>query len=147
MSAAATQPTLPLYEEGTRFWQEVTADSRRHVHAINRAAMDEGISTDHLVQLALRPGIHMLKAGFPSTEVKADLSFFAWGPVIECTISGTRDGDHKYLTREFEMPIAQDLDGQTVAIFDEGRSFCAHDVACYLTQIFRRCFPSVTLPE
>jgi hypothetical protein len=146
MSAAAAQLTVPLYAEGTRFWQEVIAECRRHVRAINRTAMAEGVSSDHLVRLQPGPDLHIYKGGFPSTDVKALLSFFSWGPVIQCTMAGARDAEHRFLTNEFEMPIALDLDTKTVAIFDEGRSFSPFEVACYLTKVFRRCFPNVTLP-
>ena len=147
MSAAAATKPVPLYHEGTQFWQKVTEEVRQHVQAINAAAVSEGMPSDRLVELIPGPDIYMRKAGYPSTEVRAVLSFLSWGPVIQCAISGARDGEHKFLTREFEMPIAVDLDAETVAIFDEGRSFCPREVACYLTQIFRRCFPSVTLPS
>ncbi len=146
MSAAAVPTTVPLYHEGTRFWQEVIEEVRRHVQAINSAAVSKGRPVDDLVELIAGSDIYIRKTGYPSTEIRAALSFFSWGPVIQCTISGMRDGQHKFLTNEFEMPIAGDLDGKTVAIFDEGRSFCPREVACYLTQSFRRCFPSVTLP-
>lgn len=146
MSAAAAPKTVPLYHEGARFWQEVIDDVRRHVDAINDAARSEGMLSDNLVQLIADSDIYMRKTGYPSTEVRAALSFFSWGPVIQCTTTGARDGGHKFLSHEFEMPIAVDLDGRIVAIFDEGRSFCPREVTCYLTQIFRRCFPSVTLP-
>ncbi|MBV9266223.1 MAG: hypothetical protein JO061_08655 [Acidobacteriaceae bacterium] len=146
MSAAAAQATVPLYQEGTRFWQELTDECRAHVEAINLVATSKGISPENLVQLLSGLDLFMRKPGYPSTEVKAALGLFSWGPVIQCHISGARDCDHRFLTHEFEMPIARDLDGKVVAIFDEGLSFSPREVACYLTQSFRRCFPSVTLP-
>ncbi len=146
MSAAAAQKTVPLYQEGNRFWQRLLDECRRHVQAINSAAIARGISLDSLVQLQPGCDIHMFKTGYPSTDVKAFLSFFAWGPVIQCTISGARDAEHRLLTCEFEMPVARDLDGNTVAVFDEGLSFCPFDVASYLTQAFRGCFRNIPLP-
>jgi len=146
MSAAAVQISVPLHQEGTQFWQKVIEHCRNHVEAINRAALSGGISPDSLVQLTSEPEIRMRKAGYPSTEVKASLSFFSWGPVIQCKVSGFRDANHSFLTKEFEIPIGRDLDGEVVGIYDEGRSFCPRDVACYLTQSFRVCFPSVALP-
>ncbi len=145
MSAAA-QATVPLYQEGKRFWQELLDECRRHVQGINTVAVAEGVSLDSLVQLQPGTDIHMLKKGYPSTDIKARLSFFAWGPVIQCTISGARDPEHRLLAREFEMPVARDLDGKTVAVFDEGRSFCPLEVASYLTQAFRGCFSNIPLP-
>jgi hypothetical protein len=143
---AAAQATVPLYHEGHRFWQELLEECKRHVQAINSAALARGISFDNLVQLQPGSDIHMFKNGYPSTDVKALLSFFAWGPVIQCTISGARDAEHRLLTCELEMPVARDLDGRTVAVFDEGRSFCPSEVASYLTQAFRGCFRNIALP-
>lgn len=147
MSAAApARATVPLYQEGLRFWQELLEECKRHVQAINSAAVARGISLDSLVQLQPGTDIHMFKTGYPSTAVKALLAFFPWGPVIQCTISGARDAAHRLLTCEFEMPVASDLDGQTVAVFDEGRSFSPSEVASYLTQAFRGCFRNIPLP-
>jgi hypothetical protein len=146
MSAAVAGATVPLYLEGTKFWQELTDECREHVEAINRAVSAQGLSPDERVELMPGDDIYMRKRKFPSTRVEASLGLFSWGPVIRCKISGARDCDHHFLTYEFEMPIARDGDGKTVAIFDEGRSFSPREVACYLTQSFRRCFPSATLP-
>ena len=146
MCAAAAQSTVPLYHEGNHFWQELLDECKRHVQAINSAAVSRGISLDSLVQMQPGSDIHMFKTGYPSTAVKAILAFFAWGPVIQCTISGARDAEHRLLTCEFEMPVARDLDGKTVAVFDEGRSFCPIEVASYLTQAFRGCFRNIPLP-
>ena len=146
MSAAAAPSTVPLYHEGKRFWQEVFDECKRHVQAINSAAVARGVSLESLVQFLPGSDIHMLKDGYPSTDVKAVLSFFPWGPVIQCTIAGARDPEHRLLTCEFEMPVARDLDGDTVAVFDEGKSFSPLDVASYLTQAFRGCFKNIPLP-
>ena len=146
MSAAAAQATVPLYQEGKRFWQELFDECKRHVQAINSAVIARGISLDSLVEFQPGSDIHMVKNGYPTTNVKALLSFFAWGPVIQCTIAGARDADHRLLTCEFEMPVARDLDGKTVAVFDEGRSFSPSEVASYLTQAFRGCFRNISLP-
>jgi maltoporin len=146
MSAAAVHVRVPLYEEGLNFWQKVVEECGRYVQAINQVAASAGICADNFVELLPGSDIHMGKRGYPSTDVNAVLSFFSWGPVIQCTITGARDQNHKFLPEEFEIPIARDLDGETVGIFDEGRSFCPHEVACYLTQAFRRCFHSVSLP-
>ena len=146
MSAVAAQSTVPLYFEGTRFWQELIEECKRHVQAINSAAVARGVSLDSLVQIQPGSEIQMSKRGYPSTDVKGRLEMFAWGPVIQCTIAGARDAEHRLLTCEFEMPIARDLDGKTVAIFDEGRSFSPAEVASYLTQAFRGCFRNIPLP-
>lgn len=146
MSAAAAQVTVPLYQEGRRFWQELVDECKRHVQAINSAAVSRGISLDALVQIQPGSDIHMNKTGYPTTDVQARISFFAWGPVIQCSIAGARDAEHRLLTCEFEMPVARDLDGETVAVFDEGRSFSPLEVASYLTQAFRGCFRNIPLP-
>ena len=145
-ATAAVQSTVPLYHEGTRFWQELIEECKRHVQAINTAAVSRGVSLESLIRLQPGSDIQMSKSGYPSTDVKSCLAFFRWGPVIQSTIAGARDAEHRLLTCEFEMPIARDLDGQTVAIFDEGRSFSASEVACYLTQAFRGCFRNIPLP-
>ena len=146
MSAAAARATVPLYLEGTKFWQELTQECREKIERINCAIAAQGLSRENLVELMPGDDLCMRKRELPSTRVEAALGLFSWGPIIQCKISGARDGDHHFLTHEFEMPIARDGDGATVAIFDEGRSFSPREVACYLTQSFRRCFPSVTLP-
>ena len=146
MSAAAAPATVPLLQEGKRFWQEVFDECKRQVQAINSTAVARGIGLENLVQFLPGSDIHMVKDGYPSTDVKALLSFFPWGPVIQCTIAGARDPDHRLLTCEFEMPVARDLDGDTVAVFDEGKSFSPLDVASYLTQAFRGCFKNIPLP-
>lgn len=140
MSAAAAPSTLPLHREATRFWQELIEECKRLVQAINSAAVTRGVSLDTLVQLEPGTEIHMYKTGYPSTNVKGCLAFFPWGPVIQCTIRGARNSEHRLLTCEFEMPIARDPSGQTVAIFDEGRSFSPGEVASYLAQAFRGVF-------
>jgi hypothetical protein len=146
VSAAAAPATVPLLQEGKRFWQEVFDECKRQVQAINSTAVARGIGLENLVQFLPGSDIHMVKDGYPSTDVKALLSFFPWGPVIQCTIAGARDPDHRLLTCEFEMPVARDLDGDTVAVFDEGKSFSPLDVASYLTQAFRGCFKNIPLP-
>lgn len=147
MSASATAPAaVPLYQEGKRFWQELLDECKRHVQAINSVAVERGISLESLVQFLPGIDIQMVKRGYPTTDVKALLSFFLWGPVIQCTINGARDPEHRLLTAEFELPIARDLDGKTVAVFDEGRSFSPAEVACYLTQAFRGCYRNIPLP-
>jgi hypothetical protein len=147
MSAAGVAPvSVPLYQEGKRFWQELLDECKRHVQAINSVAVERGISLESLVQFLPGIDIQMVKLGYPTTNVKALLSFFRWGPVIQCTINGARDPEHRLLTAEFELPIARDLDGKTVAVFDEGRSFSPPEVACYLTQAFRGCYRNIPLP-
>ena len=146
MSAGAAQSTVPLYQEGKRFWQELLDECKRHVQAINSVAVERGISLESLVNFQPGTDIQMIKHGYPTTDVRALLSFFRWGPVIQCTIDGARDPEHRLLKAEFELPIARDLDGQTVAVFDEGRSFSPAEVASYLTQAFRGCYRNIPLP-
>jgi len=145
MSAAAMQP-LPLFQEGRRFWEDLVNECRRLTDAVNRAAASDGVSSDHLIRCDADEDIHLLKAGYPSTDVNLRLNFHSWGPVILAAISGEEKSGHKFTSSELEIPIARDLDGSVVAIFDEGRSFSARDLTRFLIQSFHRCFPAVSLP-
>ncbi len=74
------------------------------------------------------------------------INYCAWGPMLDGIITGQEDDDREFCPEEFSIPIARDLDGSVVAIFDEGRSFSANELAAFLMQSFRRCFPGLTLP-
>jgi hypothetical protein len=146
MSAAAIQQPLPLFQEGRRFWDDLINECRRHTDAINAAALSDGVSSAELIRCETDLDIHMLKPGYPSTDVSLRLDFRSWGPVIIAAITGQQNSGRKFSTAELEIPIACDLDGSVIAIFDEGRSFSPNDLTRYLVQSFRRCFPAVPLP-
>lgn len=145
MSAATVAPA-PFFREGNEYWQELVAQCKQRVESINGAASHHGYGADELVHWFSEGPIQMMKSGHPSTRIKASISFESWGAMISGAITGEQDPNLKFSAEEFEIPIACDLDGEIVGIFEEGRSFSPHDLACYLTQNFRRCYPGVSLP-
>ena len=145
MSAASVAP-VPLFRDGNEYWQELVSQCKQRVESINGAASSHGYGPDELVNWFSGAGIQLTKSGYPSTRIKAFINFQAWGPMICGVITGDQDSGLKFSAEEFEIPIARDLDGAIVGIFEEGRSFSPHDLACYLTQNFRRCYPGVSLP-
>jgi hypothetical protein len=147
MSAAFASARVPLYEEGTDFWQNLANECQSYVDCINATLTQNGIDPDGLLKCAAGPeSLHVIKSRLPATIVSLILNFFSWGPVIGITICRQQADGHPFLPQEFEMPLARDLDDKTVAIYDEGRSFSPHEVASYLAQIFHNCYPSVSFP-
>ena len=146
MSAASTPATAPLYEEGTRYWDQLLAELKRHTAEINTAATQHGFAADSLLRWRPAPGFDVQRAQHPSTGIRADLAFHSWGPAISGSITGYQAEDTRFLPKEFELAIARDLDGAIVGVFDEGRSFSPPELAAYLMQHFRRCFPELSLP-
>jgi hypothetical protein len=145
MSAAALSPTAPLVREGSAFWQQLIEDCQRQVEKINAAVTETGLSADHCVRCVVGRELTMVKSGTPSTVVKLLIGFYPWGPMLSLAITGRQTDDSEFFPEECEMPIAVDGDGSVIAIFDEGRSFSSSELATYLTQSFRRCFPGVCL--
>jgi len=146
MSAAATPATTQLFREGTQYWQELTDECRRQTDSINACLRQHRLATDDLVKLDPGSEIVMAASGYPSTRVRASIDFRSWGPVISGTITGNQDDGLNFAPEGFEIPIARDLDGAIVAVLGEGRSFSPRELAMYLTQSFRRCFPGISLP-
>ena len=146
MSAAAMQQPIPLFHEGRRFWEDLINECRRLTDAVNKAALSDGVALDQLIRFDTEDHFRMLKPGYPSTDVSVKMNYHSWGPVIFAEISGEQSSCQKFKSSELEIPIARDLDGSVVAIFDEGRSFSAHELTRFLIQSFRRCFPAVSLP-
>jgi hypothetical protein len=146
MSAASKPAATPLFAEGTNFWQELVAELRRQIEQINQAAAQHGLTSEHFVRWLPAPGFHLMRSERPSTGIQADLHFQSWGPVINGSITGYEYDESRFFPEEFEVMIAKDLDGAVVAVFDEGRSFSPRELAAYLTQHFRRCFPEIPLP-
>ena len=147
MCAASVSASIPLYNEGKQYWQDLTDECKRYVNCVNATLVRNGIEPDGLVQCEAAPeSLHLIRTKHPSTRVKLTLSFLSWGPVIGGSICGQETHGAGFLPHEFELPIAMDLDRQIVAIYDEGRSFSPHEVANYLTQYFHCCYPGISLP-
>jgi hypothetical protein len=148
MSAAvAYRAPLPLYQEGLAFWQELMHESERHVDAINRVAISRGLESVHLVEWKSgRNLIGIVRKWYPSTEITLSLSFERWGPMIRVLITGYQHEDLRFYPEEHEVPVAEDLDGNTVAVFGEGRSYSPREFSRYIAQHLRRCFPETALP-
>jgi hypothetical protein len=147
MCTAVASAPVPLYNEGTKFWQDLAKECQRYVDCINATLSQNGIDADGLLKCAAGPdSLHVIKARLPATIVSLILNFFSWGPVIGITICRQQADGHPFLPQEFEMPIAMDFDDQVVAIYDEGRSFSPHQVASYFAQVFHNCYPSVSFP-
>lgn len=144
--SAATSPALsPLYQKATKYWEELVEECKKQTEAINACAKKHGFSDEHLIELICGSCIQMRRSHLPSTRIEAGLSFLPWGPAVTGTVTGYDDDGTSFGHEEFELLIATDLDGSIIAIVEEGRSLLPGDVARYLTQNFRRCFPGVSL--
>jgi hypothetical protein len=148
MSAAiAYRAPLPLYQEGLAFWEELEHETEQHVKGINSVATNHGLETGHFVEWKSgRSIIGIVRKWYPSTEITISLTFEHWGPVIKVLVTGYQHEDLRFYPEEQEVPIARDLDGRTVAVLGEGRSYSPREFACYVAQHLRRCFPDVALP-
>lgn len=146
MSAASKPVATPLFHEGNQYWEELRSELKRKIEQINHAVFRNGCTDEDLVRWIPAEGIRLLRSQHPSTGIQADLYFRSWGPVITGTITGYQDDDYRFVPEEFEILLGTDLDGSVVAIFDEGRSFSPQELAAYLAQHFRRCFPDISLP-
>lgn len=146
MSAVTKPVATPLFHEGNQYWDELRSALQRQVEQINQAVFRDGSTEEDLVRWLPAAGIKLLRSRRPSTGIEIDLDFRSWGPVITGSINGYQDEDYRFLPHEFEFLLSRDLDGSVVAIFDEGRSFSPQELAAYLTQHFRRCFPGISLP-
>jgi hypothetical protein len=134
-----------MLEEGLAYWEELVNECKRQMNAINAAAINHGLLSEQLIEWI--PGHHlgMIRRQTPSTEIKLNLLFESWGPVISGAIQGRQQEDLRFYPEELEVPLGHDEDG-TVAIFGEGRSLSPREFAGYLGQCFRRCFPEFALP-
>ena len=148
MSAAiAFRTPLPLYQEALAFWQELEYESERHVKAVNGVALEHGLDSGHLVDWKSGRGIIGIgRKWYPSTDISVSLSFERWGPVLKVLVTGHQHEDLRFYPEELEVLVARDLDGRTVAVMGEGRSYSPREFACYLIQHLRRCFPDMALP-
>ena len=146
MGASTAPAPLPLFREGSNYWEELARECRRSVDAINAAAANHGLPPDHLIEWSPGRQIRLIRHQCPSTEVALNISFERWGPTISATVTGHEEEDLRFYPEELEVPLARDLDEGVVAIFGEGRSLSARELASLLTQNFRRCFPGISLP-
>ncbi len=149
MCAAAAAPArVPALwrEEGLYFWERLIAECREHLVAINSALSKHGHSAIDFIEFRADGQLQLIRARYPSTTVYGDIEFESWGPVIRVSIKGQQRPDFGFYPEEFEMPLATDSDGSMVAIFDEGKSLRPNELAAFLVQTFRRCFPRVALP-
>ncbi len=145
MSAAATPAPLPLFHEGSEYWKKLTEECQRQAEAINSVAAQNGLSNDHCVHCTTGSELRMLKSTYPSTLITVRMGFYSWAPMISVALTGDEVEKLEFFPEEFEMPVATDLDGTVIAIFDEGRSFSPQELATYLAQRLRRCFPGLCL--
>ena len=144
---AATRMAFPrLLEEGKGYWESLISECQRHVQAINACAARHGYSADNLIKWVPDGSLHVLKSHCPSTSVKVTINYCSWGPMLDGMITGQETEEQEFLTEEFTVQIATDLDSSIVAIYEEGRSFSPREFAAYLMQNFRRCYPCVSLP-
>lgn len=147
MSAVSVQAPLLHYTEALAFWEEFTLECRRHVKAINAVVLENQLSEDHGV--TWKPshfGATMTRDRYPSTEINLQLTFEHWGPHVSGTVRGFQEEDLRFYPEEFEFTIAPDGEGRVIAITAEGRSLTPHELAKYVAQNFRRCFPGLSLP-
>lgn len=149
MCAAATAPArIPTLwkEEGLYFWEQLINKCKEHVATINSALLKHGHSVIDSIEFRADGELQLIRSRYPSTTVYAGIEFESWGPVIRVSIKGHQRPDFGFYPEEFEMPLATDSDGSMVAVFDEGKSLRPPELAAYLVQTFRRCFPHVALP-
>jgi len=145
MSAAALSISAPLAREGNEFWHQLLHECERQIENINSVIRQKGFSSDHSVRCDVGPELHLVKTANPSTLVRLLLGYHPWGPVLSLSITGREADGLDFLPEECELPVALDIDGSVVAIYDEGRSLSPRELAAYLAQAFRRCFPGVCL--
>jgi len=144
--SAAMPVRATLSQEGSEYWENLIRECERQARAINAVASHHGFSADSLIECRCGPDLHVFNSRCPSTSVKASVTYCSWGPMIDGVVTGQEDEMQEFCPEEFTIPIARDLDGSVIAIYEEGRSFSAHELAMFLMQNFRRCFPGVSLP-
>ena len=143
---AATMAQTPLSREGFTFWEDLIAECKRYAATINAEVSSKGLAADQFLRCDSNSELHIQKAAPPSASIRLTIDFFSWGPVIRGQVTGRETDAANLYREEWEVPIAKDLDGAVIGIFGEGRSFSPHDLARYLVQTLRRCYPGVTLP-
>jgi hypothetical protein len=145
MSAATISAPIPLFQEANQFWQELINECKHYIDSINAILAEHSVPEDDRVLLATGPQMQISRSHLPSTKVQFNMQFYPWGPMISGTVTGDQDEDLKFAPEEFDFIIAKDLDDAVVAIIDEGRSLSPKEVALFLIQHLRRCFPCISL--
>ncbi len=145
MSAVAVSAPIPLFQEANAYWQELIQECKRQMDAMNEILSQHGVPEDDRVTWTHGSQMQINRSQLPSTKVQFNMQFYPWGPMISGTVTGDQAGDLKFAPEEFDLVIAKDLDESVVAIIDEGRSLTPREVALFLTQNFRRCFPCISL--
>jgi hypothetical protein len=148
MSVAASGATAALsirQDFGKNFWNRLNAECERQARTVNMVLADHGEPPDRAIEVTTGSEIRLTTNDSPSTRICARLGFRSWGPVISATID-CYEADGVRLTEEFEVPIAEDVDGEIVGLFDQGRSVSPCELAAFLLQRFTHCYPTVTLP-
>jgi hypothetical protein len=145
MSAATISAPIPLFQEANQYWQELISECKHHVDTINAILAEHGVPEDDRVVWTTGPQMQICCSHLPSTKVQFNMQFYPWGPMISGTVTGDQTEDLKFAPEEFDFVIAKDLDDTVVAIIDEGRSLCPREVALFLIQHLRRCFPCISL--
>lgn len=145
MSAATISAPIPLFQEANQYWQELINECKHYTDTINTVLAQHGVPEDDRVAWTHGSEMQISRAQLPSTKVQFNMQFYPWGPMISGTVTGDQAEDLKFAPEEFDLAIAKDLDDTVVAIIDEGRSLCPKEVALFITQHFRRCFPCFSL--
>jgi hypothetical protein len=145
MSAATVSAPIPLFQEANTYWQELMQECKLQIDTINAILAEHDVPPDDRIAWAPGPRMQMSRPQLPSTKVQFNMQFYPWGPMISGTVTGDQADDLKFAPEEFDLVIAKDLDDSVVAIIDEGRSLCPREVALFLTQNFRRCFPCISI--
>lgn len=146
MNAAISMARIPLAQEGLSYWEELAEQCKRQTALINGALSNCGAGEDQMVKWVDGPEIRMVRTAYPTTAITMSLDLHSWGPMITGTINGRETRDLQFASEEFEFLVAKDLDDSTVAVFGEGRSFSPRELAAYVAQNFRRCYPELSLP-
>jgi hypothetical protein len=148
MSAAVSPALVPtrLREEGVQFWGQLVEECKNQIQSINRSLSDKDRNATDRVEYRADEQLSLRRSVCPSTIITVSIAFEHWGPIIRVRIAGHQTPELAFQPEEFELPLALDVDGSTVAIFDEGRSLRPREVACLLAQSFHRCFPGISFP-
>jgi hypothetical protein len=146
MNAAISMARIPLAQEGLSYWEELIEQCQRQTTLINDALSNCGADEDQMINWVSGPEIRMIRREYPSTAITISLDMHSWGPMISGVITGRETEDLQFASEEFEFLVAKDLDDSTVAVFGEGRSFSPRELAAYVAQNFRRCYPELSLP-
>ena len=147
--SAAVSPALtpaPLHDEGTYFWERLISECKEQMSAVNSALLSHGEAEVDCVECRTGEHLQLIRSQYPSTKIEARIGFERWGPIINVSITGHQRPGFGFYPQQFELPLATDCDGTLIAVFDEGKSLRPCDLASYLMQNFRRCFPRITLP-